>query len=421
MCGSPKSGPLGSTMAEDGQNPAPYYRILTLDGGGTWALIQVHALQRLFGSGAKGHDVLEKFDLVVANSGGGIVAAALACDMTLERLRLHFEDKRQREKIFRPKLPEAIGRRLPFPRYATEVKYDGLREALAPNGELALPDWHAKHPKLAHLMFIGFDFDTNRAAFFRSHADSRSSSGSPTRATILDATHATSNAPVVYFDEPTKMHVAPHLRRYWDGAVAGYNNPSLAAAIEALANGASREQIRILSIGTGTVLRPRRPAHDATTDGRFVGGETPSVLGNLRKLAGAILDDPPDVASYMAHVTLGGRVPAGAEVVRDGPVVRMSPCVRPMCGDDGKWKWGPAFQGAEWQRLTSIDMDAIDDDDVALIVELAKRWLDDTVPNQAIRADERLVAQIGHDTFGAAAAVAEATAMARRAFKVERG
>ena len=407
LCRSSKSGPLAS-MPEDGPSPVPYDRILSLDGGGTWALIQVHALQRLFGSEARGHDVLSSFDLVVANSGGGIVAAALACDMPLETLRRHFEDKTQRQQIFRPKLWEPIGRCLPFPRYATEVKYDGLREALVPYGELPLPEWHDKHPKLAHLMLIGFDFDTNRAAFFRSHADSKSSSGSPTHATILDATHATSNAPVVYFDEPTTMHVAPHVRRYWDGAVAGYNNPSLAAAIEALANGASRERIRILSIGTGTVLRPRRPAHDATTDGRFVGGERPCLLSNLKKLAGAILDDPPDVASYMAHVTLAGRVPAGAEVVRDGPVVRMSPCVRPVCGQNGEWRWGPAFRAEDWKRLTSIDMDAIDDDEVRLIVELAKRWLDDAVPNQAIRADERLVAQIGHDTFGAAAGVARA-------------
>src|SRR5579872_5217890 len=145
-----------------------YRRILSLDGGGTWALIQVHALQRLFGEGATGHRVLESFDLVVANSGGGIVAAGLACDLPLDQLRLHFEDAARRAAIFRPKLPEVIGRQLPLPRYSTEVKYEGLRAALSPVGEIPLPDWHAAHSTLAHLMLIGFDFDTNRAAFFRS-------------------------------------------------------------------------------------------------------------------------------------------------------------------------------------------------------------------------------------------------------------
>ncbi|MDE3084467.1 MAG: patatin-like phospholipase family protein, partial [Verrucomicrobiota bacterium] len=53
------------------------HRILSLDGGGSWALIEVRALLALYGD-VSGREVLSKFDLVSANSGGSIVAAALA-------------------------------------------------------------------------------------------------------------------------------------------------------------------------------------------------------------------------------------------------------------------------------------------------------------------------------------------------------
>ena len=53
------------------------YRILSLDGGGTWALIQIKALMALYGKSASGRSVLQEFDLVAANSGGSIVLGGL--------------------------------------------------------------------------------------------------------------------------------------------------------------------------------------------------------------------------------------------------------------------------------------------------------------------------------------------------------
>ncbi len=50
------------------------FKILSLDGGGTWALLQVRALQLIYGPSVKGHEVLKDFDLVAANSGGSITA-----------------------------------------------------------------------------------------------------------------------------------------------------------------------------------------------------------------------------------------------------------------------------------------------------------------------------------------------------------
>ncbi len=78
------------------------YRILSLDGGGTWSLTQVRALQRLFGEHASGHQVLKRFDQVVANSGGSIVVLAMAGDFTLHQIAELFADIRKRDLLFRP-------------------------------------------------------------------------------------------------------------------------------------------------------------------------------------------------------------------------------------------------------------------------------------------------------------------------------
>ena len=76
------------------------YRVLTLDGGGSWALIQVKALMKLFGDEATGHQVLGAFDLVAANSGGSIVLGCLIEDFPLKKILRFFFDERQRRAIF---------------------------------------------------------------------------------------------------------------------------------------------------------------------------------------------------------------------------------------------------------------------------------------------------------------------------------
>lgn len=191
-------------------------------------------------------------------------------------------------------------------------------------------------------------------------------------------------------------------RRFWDGAIGGYNNPCVAGVMEALANDAHRANVRVLSIGTGTVRRPRRPSSETGRSTVFDGGEPQSLVGDLKKLAAAILDDPPDAASFVAHVTLGGRMPLEEPVV-DGPIVRMNPTIRPEMRD-GTWRWPPVFDEGVWNRLVGLDMDAVAAEEVALIAGLCEAWQADKVPNQAIRSGEDLTAEIGHDTYGAAEA-----------------
>ena len=77
------------------------YRILSLDGGGTWALLQVMALQKLYGPDTRGHDVLRSFNLVAANSGGSVTLGGLATNRSLDDLLQNFYlNERQRALLF---------------------------------------------------------------------------------------------------------------------------------------------------------------------------------------------------------------------------------------------------------------------------------------------------------------------------------
>src|SRR6185312_15901116 len=126
----------------DGMN----FRILSLDGGGPWSLIQIMTLIDLYRSGGallSGHHVLRDFDLVIANSGGSLVLGGLIKDLSLAEIQTHFDDPATRQALFTA-LPSA---RRPFarlidrlcgvgPRYAAAAKLDALRRLLnGPSGE----------------------------------------------------------------------------------------------------------------------------------------------------------------------------------------------------------------------------------------------------------------------------------------------
>ncbi|MFN2458821.1 MAG: patatin-like phospholipase family protein, partial [Chitinophagaceae bacterium] len=75
------------------------YKILSLDGGGSWAFIQARVLLDIYGD-IKGHDLLRQFDLVIANSGGSIVLGCLCNNMQLSETIKLFKDKETRARLF---------------------------------------------------------------------------------------------------------------------------------------------------------------------------------------------------------------------------------------------------------------------------------------------------------------------------------
>jgi uncharacterized protein len=418
------------------------YRILSLDGGGSWALLQVMALQSVYGEKCHGHDVLKDFNLVSANSGGSIVLGGLLTNKPLDEILKFFLDTSARKSVFKnlpfdfepgdKPLRSVWNQTMSFispvgAKYATSAKYDGLRELLNPAGDKTLLEHHQyfvmRHSHSIHFLICGFDYDRKRAKFFRSNSASLAGSSQvapsfiPVRkneaqkrdVTLAQAIHASTNAPVKYFIEPALIES----ERYWDGAIGGYNNPVLAGVVEALANAKhySRDDIEVLSIGTGTVSLP--PGDSATTsDPRLVQktGHESTLFGDVGQLATSILDDPPDSATFIAHVVLGGTLPdrnAYPPVMPPvtGAVIRMSPLLRPIrSSPDAEWKVPEGMSIDTFLTLVELDLDAVDQEQIESLVRLGELWLADKIGNQAIRENKNFEVQIGQRDFSKAKA-----------------
>ena len=295
------------------------YRILTLDGGGSWALIEVRALMKIYGGGATGHQVLKEFDLVAANSGGSLVLAGLIENLSLNAILEYFLDENKRRDVFRNNgdVGDTVLRGLLNlgPKYSAQHKYGAIRRLIPKTGDMRLAGIANRiigpNAEPVHILIVGFDYDRNRAVFFRSAPASRPNwgEGQPADATLAGAVHASTNAPVNYFDAPATLPNLPD--RYWDGGVTGCNNPVATAVIEAIVLGQKPSNIRALSLGTGHVSLPL--AAPGAEPGELEAPRSESSLpSDIRKLATAILDDPPDAASFIAHAITGADLdPAG--------------------------------------------------------------------------------------------------------------
>ena len=418
------------------------YRILSLDGGGSWALLQVMALQNLYGAKTRGHEVLKDFHLVSANSGGSIVLGGLLTNLPLDEILAFFLDRGARTSLFKA-LPfdfDSGGKPLKSvfnqtmqlvatvgAKYQTTAKLDGLKELLVPAGDKSLSEHHQffvmRYGHAVHFVICGFDYDRKRAKFFRSNSESLAgssqvapsfipapSSNRKIEPTLADAIHASTNAPVNYFIEPAKFEDD----RYWDGAIGGYNNPVLAAVVEALANAKtySAQDIQVLSIGTGTVNLPVRTKNDPPCDRRLVEeiGQESTLFRDVGQLATSVLDDPPDSATFIAHVVLGQPLPDrnGYPPVYppvSGSVIRLSPLLRPVKSSPlAPWAVPDGMSIDQFHQLANLDLDAVEQDDIDALVHFGHLWLSDKIGNQAIRENKNFEVQIGHRDFSKAKA-----------------
>jgi len=390
------------------------YRILALDGGGAWALIEVSALIALYSKSTTGHQVLSDFDMVAANSGGSLVLGGLVEDLALGDLLGYFEDEAKRKSIFSPTssiVDQAVQSLVGIgPKYSAEDKLPAIQRLLPNRGNLSMDKaiagvTRAGTPADVHLLIIGFDYDRNRAIFFRSAAASGPEwgTGDTVDVTLAEAIHASTNAPVNYFDGPATF--PDRAGRYWDGGVTGCNNPVLAAVTEAVVIGQTPTNIVALSIGTGTVALPWPTPADPANSPYVQAIGQPGLVADLRKLAGSILDDPPDIASFLAHVMTGGG--AGVPAPAQSRIVRMNPLISPM-GKPGSWRPpGPAagpMTAAQFTYLTRLDMDAVEQPQVDAIATFADLWLQGNVTNQPLRMDsDTLTPELGYITFQDAA------------------
>jgi len=388
------------------------YRVLSLDGGGSWALIQAKALMEMYGAETSGWDVLRQFDLVSANSGGSIVLGCLVENMPLSKILDMFMDEAQRRAIFSPtdgvfnKILEGL---LGFgPKYSAEAKLGALRAVLPGQGDKTLTDaikgclGQRGTGDPVRLLIVGFDYDRCSATFFRSAAAGGPAygTGAVSGVTLAEAIDASTNAPVNYFDGPA---VLANGYRYWDGAITGCNNPVLAGVTEAVTTTKEFTEVVALSIGTGTV---KLPWPQAGQEGQpyMAAPSDEGLVSDLKKLAGSILDDPPDMASFIAHVLTG----SGAHVAppADSQIVRMSPMISPVWdAGTNAWKAPGNMTEEDFTTMVQMPMDALDPGQVTAISNYADLWLTDVAPNQPIRMDgDTLKRELGQTTYSAAKA-----------------
>jgi uncharacterized protein len=389
------------------------FRILSLDGGGAWALIEVRTLIKLYSKSTTGHEVLKDFDLVAANSGGSLVLAGLVENLTLEEILQYFMDENKRRSIFSPTKDPGNdllrGLLHVGPKYSASAKLPAIERLLPKTGDNPLAGATnvvlGPNRSPVHLLIVGFDYDRNRAVFFRSAPAGTPDwgEGQPAIISLAGAVHASTNAPVNYFDAPAVLPLSPD--RYWDGGITGSNNPAAVAVIEAIVLGHSPQDIRLLSLGTGSVFLPLADvgAPPSPFEAKRLDSSLPA---DIMKLATAIVDDPPDAATFIAHVITGGHQGLGPPVV--SRVIRMSPLIAPLLSKNGKNKWtAPGnWPVAQWQYLRSIDMDAVQQFDIVYINDYCSLWHIDLAPNQPIRANGSTFdpeqPEIGYATFSQA-------------------
>jgi hypothetical protein len=168
------------------------FRILSLDGGGSWALIQVKTLIDLYsktgdGSDISGHELLRKFDLIVANSAGALVLGGLIKNLSLKETLDYFIDAEKRERLF---VEYSLWQKLQIsflhvigigPNYITEAKFSGLETILGDAGAQLVTKVPAAigagdRGQLPHILICAFDYDVKRGVFFRSDEKSLAAS-----------------------------------------------------------------------------------------------------------------------------------------------------------------------------------------------------------------------------------------------------
>jgi hypothetical protein len=427
------------------------YKILSLDGGGSWAMIQARVLLDIYGD-MRGHELLRNFDMAIANSGGSLVLASLCNDMLLSEIIDVFEDHRLREQVFSGltlgeklfKDPAALLQATPAhmgPKYSTQRKLTGLthvlkeKENIPPTGPRPTPIVECyldELPKIIgkeslQIIIVGYDYFRRRANFFRSNPDSNTArfGGNFYRVQLKYAIHSSSNAPVNYFDEPATISIRAanntdiHSAWYWDGAVSGFNNPVLAGVVEALTNDVHSSQMRILSIGTGTgdkkVLADyadstnalKKAIYEANKDNEALTltDNSFSFTRDVKEMATSILGDPPDSATFIAYSVLH------PNLSNSGHLVRINPCITPVLDHGSKKYIVPAVyrdKPDDFVELLKMDMDAVAPEQVRLITNLCDNFITNSIlclPNQLIRGDAENPdpsARLGYLTYAGA-------------------
>ncbi|WP_405414616.1 patatin-like phospholipase family protein [Maribacter sp. Asnod1-A12] len=370
------------------------YKILSLDGGGSWAIIQLLTLKDRYGN-LTGHDILKKFDLVIANSGGSIVLAALAENYTIDKAISLFKEKKNRELIFHKN--SFKDRYFPVdylglfnagfgPKYSATKKKEAFENLFPQIDEIQMDEI----PKLigkASLKIVVATYDAlnNRAKFFKSFSTKPDTYDS---VRLTQAINGSSNAPVQYFDFPARFKAKQSDIYYelWDGALGGFNNPILAGIIEAYKLGVDLKTVQIISLGTSNSLMSSEAKKN------FWDWKQIALIFRRKKFAFSkwkpqfnffketvlhqaktILYQPPDTANYIAMMFLQ----VATDKLLNEQIIRLSPLIH--YDEQTETSIIPLVQD-----LYRLDMDLTKDEEIETLINCFNAWKSGKLYNQPI-------------------------------------
>lgn len=212
------------------------FKILSIDGGGIRGIYPAKYLADL--EDDIGEPICRYFDLITGTSTGGIIAIALGLEIPASQILELYRNSG--EAIFGQ--PFHLG-----PLFKPKYRNQALLDTLISNfGELLLGD------SKCYLCIPAIDLSTGNTKVYKT----RHSDDLVTDWTIpaWKVAAATSAAPIFFPAFPIDDHDAKVDGGLWA------NNPSLVGVTEAFRLGHSREEIRVLSIGTGITQFHMDPA-----------------------------------------------------------------------------------------------------------------------------------------------------------------
>lgn len=366
------------------------FKILSLDGGGSWAIIQLLTLHDRYGN-MKGHELLRKFDLIIANSGGSIVLAALAENYSLEEAIDLFKVKENRDRIFHKNsfrdrfFPTDYLRALGLgfgPKYSSKKKKEAFENLFPQVNGLQMEELpNVIGNESLKIVVCTYDALNNRAKFFKSYSESDS-------VKLTQAINGSSNAPVQYFDFPARFKAKKSDVFYelWDGALGGFNNPVLAGIIEAYKLGVPMDTLRVVSLGTSNKLMSNHEKKQfwkwkqiATKYRRKklifkkLRPQFKFFMITVLNQAKTILYQPPDTANYIAMIFLK----ANTGLLPNQNFIRLSPLIHFDTNSNEEIR-------SQINALYQLDMDLTKDSEVDLLLDCFDNWRLGNIYNQPI-------------------------------------
>lgn len=411
------------------------YKILSLDGGASWCMVQARVLQDIYGD-VPGHELLKQFDTVIANSGGSVLLGLLCSNMTLSEIVSFYKNSEKLKQVFPRLLPwerfflQLLQKSFGLgPKYSAARKLRGLRKLIVHDPQRTtadvlgtflndIPSLFGKNDngREVQIVISAFDYFRQRAGFFRSNINSSAGrfNSKYYQVTLGEAIHASTNAPVNYYDAPAtvrlKLLTGNRSEKdnrnswFWDGAVAGFNNPVLAGLVEAITNNKDNiglNEFFVLTLGTG-LSRKAIITDDVTSDNSQVrrlfkiNKGKPFVedkknfgfMNDVKKISSGILSDPPDSATFIAYSFLNPTLNNNKSTL-----VRINPLISPEC-NEGIYGYPAVYNNDKknFIKLMNLDFDIWKDEDIKLIDTMCDRFIANTkngncLQNQLIRGE----------------------------------